>query len=330
MYSLIRQLLFLLDPETAHTVTLELLNLFYRLGLTRFFTVNISAPHMCMGLHFKNRLGLAAGLDKNAEYVEALASLGFGFIEIGTVTPKPQVGNPRPRLFRIVKARAIINRMGFNGKGVEFVASQLKKIKYDGVLGVNIGKNKDTPNEKAVDDYLICMQALWPYASYFTINISSPNTPGLRDLQQANYLSALLSRLKQEQLVIQKQHQKYIPLVVKISPDLSDDELRGSAEIILAEKMDGVIATNTTISREGVSQYPEAKEAGGLSGAPLTARSTDVIKKLNSILQNNIPIIGVGGVMDKASAETKLNAGAELLQVYTGFIYAGPEIVGVA
>src|SRR3990167_6911537 len=285
MYTLIRQLLFKLDPEQSHHLALKALKIAQQLGLLNLFYKRIDAPRTVMGLTFPNPVGLAAGLDKNADYVDALAALGFGFIEIGTVTPQPQVGNPKPRLFRLVKEEAIINRMGFNSKGVDYVKKQLEKIKYRGILGVNIGKNKDTPLDKAVDDYLIGFRALWKYASYITINISSPNTAGLRDLQQQAALTSLLETLKQEQKIIAKRDKKYVPLVVKISPDLSHDELSDIANVLLQQQIDGVIATNTTITRDGVEHSIYAKETGGLSGAPLRKRNTDIIKQLHTLLQ---------------------------------------------
>jgi len=279
-----------------------------------------------MGLSFPHPIGLAAGLDKNADYIDALATLGFSFIEIGTVTPKPQIGHSRPRLFRLPKQDAIINRMGFNNKGIDYVIRQLEKTSYRGILGINIGKNKDTPVEQAVDDYLLGFRRLWKYASYITLNISSPNTPGLRDLQQVDRLITLLTALKKEQHIIAKSH-RYIPLVVKISPDLSNIELRDLANILLQQQIDGVIATNTTIHREDIKNSPFAKEVGGLSGRPLQARSTQVIKQLHQLLQDKIPIIASGGVIDATAVQEKLNAGASLVQVYTGFIYQGPKII---
>lgn len=327
MYSVIKKILFQLDPETSHTFSLRSLEFIERLGLLRLLSPIPANPRSIMGLTFKNPIGLAAGLDKNADFVDALSALQFGFIEIGTVTPKAQEGNPKPRLFRLTKEEAIINRMGFNNKGVDYVAMKLKKMRYRGILGINIGKNKDTPIENALDDYLIGFRKLWSFASYITINISSPNTPGLRDLQQSDLLNHLLHALKKEQSLIFKTHQKYVPLVVKISPDLSTQELEELASIVLQQQMDGVIATNTTIDREGVLTSPYAKEVGGLSGKPLTMRSTQIIAKLHAILQNKIPIIASGGVMDIKTAQEKLAAGASLLQVYTGFIYQGPRII---
>lgn len=327
MYIFLRSLLFLLDPEVSHTLSLRALQFLYRIRCIRFVSSPSSSPCTVMGVTFKNRVGLAAGLDKNGEYIDALSALGFGFIEIGTITPKPQSGNPKPRLFRLPEAQAIINRMGFNSKGADYVANQLKKTTFHGVLGINIGKNKETSNEKAVDDYLTCMRTLAPFATYFTINLSSPNTEGLRALQQKEYLSPLLRALKQEQKTILNSQKKYIPLVVKLSPDLSEDALRECAHILLEEKIDGVIATNTTLSREGVESSPLAHEAGGLSGQPLTEKSTKAICVLREVLQDRLPIIASGGVMDAKTAKEKIKAGASLVQVYTGFIYSGPNII---
>jgi dihydroorotate dehydrogenase len=284
-------------------------------------------PVSLMGLQFPNAVGLAAGFDKNGDYIDALAQLGFGFIEIGTVTPRPQAGNPKPRLFRLPEQDAIINRMGFNNKGMDYVAKHLEQTKYRGILGINIGKNKDTPDIQASDDYLQAFRTLWPYASYITINISSPNTPGLRSLQHGDQLEKLICVLKQEQHSVQLNHKRYVPLVVKIAPDLSDDELAALAQVILKEKIDAVIATNTTLSRQGVESSTFAKEAGGLSGKPLQALSTRIIKQLASHLNSQIPIIASGGVMDAASAQEKIAAGASLVQVYSGLIYAGPGMI---
>lgn len=327
MYSFIRKLLFKLDPEQSHYLTLNCLRLVYKLGLLKLFYAPLFNPRMVMGLNFQNPIGLAAGLDKDADYVDALAALGFGFIEIGTVTPKPQRGNPKPRLFRLIREKAIINRMGFNSKGADYVVQQLQKIKYRGILGINIGKNKDTPNDKAIDDYVFGFRTFWQYASYITINISSPNTQGLRDLQQGDALLSLLTALKQEQKIIAEQKNKYVPLVVKIAPDLTENEVNDIATILLQTQIDGVIATNTTLSRAGVENSVFAHEAGGLSGAPFTEKSTAIITQLYALLQHRIPIIGVGGIMDVKSAQEKFTAGAQLLQIYTGFIYEGPVLI---
>lgn len=327
MYSLLKKILFQLDPETSHHIGMQGLQIAYQTGMSRFIGNKNVNPKNVMGLTFANSIGLAAGLDKNADYVDALAALGFGFIEIGTVTPKPQIGNPKPRLFRLKEHEAIINRMGFNNHGVEYVAKKLEKISYRGILGVNIGKNKDTPLGKSIEDYLIGFRELNKFASYITINISSPNTPGLRALQHSDALTDLLKAMKQEQSNLFASQKRYLPLVVKIAPDLSFDEIDEVAEILLQQKIDGVIATNTTIDREAVANSRYANETGGLSGKPLTARSTQVIARLHATLKNVIPIIASGGVMDEASAKEKLATGAQLLQIYSGFIYEGPGLI---
>lgn len=327
MYALIKKILFQFDPETSHVFALRALAILHRLGIFHLLSSVPDQPRTVMGITFPNPIGLAAGLDKNADYVDVLAQLGFGFIEIGTVTPKPQIGNPRPRLFRLSDQQAIINRMGFNNKGVDHVVQQLKKTHYRGVLGINIGKNKDTPLEQAAEDYRYCFRQLWPFASYITINISSPNTAGLRTLQQGNALSDLLSILKHEQQMVVHQHKRYVPLVVKLSPDLSSDEVDTIAQVLLQQRIDGVIATNTTLQRKGIETSPFANEAGGLSGKPLQMLSTQIIQQLHAVLKDRIPIIGVGGIMDKSSAEEKIKAGASLLQIYTGFIYHGPALI---
>ncbi len=326
-YSLLKKIVFQLNPETAHGVTLRGLRLMHQLGLTRFFPKIKAAPREIMGLIFPNPIGLAAGLDKNGEYIDALAALGFGFIEVGTVTPKPQDGNPRPRLFRLLEQEALINRLGFNNKGCDALVENLKRTKYKGILGINIGKNKTTPLENAIEDYLTAYRAVVPYASYITVNISSPNTEGLRDLQHGELLRSLLCTLKQEQAQFMATQKKHVPLVVKIAPDLTESELQNIAEILLAEKVDGVIATNTTLSRVGVENSPYAKEAGGLSGKPLFEGSTQIVKQLKVLLQNRIPIIAVGGISTGQDANEKLAAGASLLQVYTGLIYQGPALI---
>ena len=323
-----KKILFSLDPETAHEWALKGMELAYRTGTSGLLApAPCEAPCSVMGLNFPNPVGLAAGFDKSADYIDALATLGFGFIEVGTLTPKPQAGNERPRLFRLKEQEAIINRMGFNNKGVEHAVRRLEATHYRGILGINLGKNATTPLDKAADDYLAGFRALWKYASYITINISSPNTSGLRDLQQTDMLSALLKTMKKEQARIHADENKYIPLVVKLAPDMSDVELTDAATIILQEDIDGVIATNTTLSRDGVLFSPLASEKGGLSGMPLCSRSTHVIQVLAKALQNKIPIIGSGGVMNTAAAKDKVMAGAKLLQVYSGFIYNGPTII---
>jgi len=327
LYPIIKKLLFLLDPERAHDITLKTLNLAEKLKLLSYISPIPSRPCEIMGLHFKNPIGLAAGLDKNGDYIDALAALGFGFIEIGTITPQPQLGNLLPRLFRIPEHEAIINRLGFNNKGVDYVVENLKKIKFNGILGINIGKNRDTLIDNAIDDYSYAFKRVIPFASYITINISSPNTENLRQLQHGELLKNLISILKAEQALFFENTQKYVPLVIKISPDLTKDELIQMCEIFISEKIDGIIATNTTIHRDGIESSPLAAETGGLSGRPLTMRSTEIIKQLHSLLENKIPIIGCGGITTPADAQEKLSAGASLLQLYTGFIYHGPALI---
>jgi dihydroorotate dehydrogenase len=314
LYNLIKKFLFLLDPETAHSAALNSLKFSHNLGLTKFINKN-NYPLTVMNLEFSNPIGLAAGLDKNGDYIDALASLGFGFIEIGTVTPRAQDGNPKPRLFRIEKNEAIVNRMGFNNKGVDYLVEQVKKSKFKGILGINIGKNRDTPIENAIDDYQICFEKVYPYASYITVNISSPNTENLRSLQHGDLLKNLLNTLKQKQKILSEKFQKYVPLVVKISPDLTQQELQEMSEIFLKEKIDGIIATNTTTQHD--------YEKGGLSGKPLRAKSTEIIKTLHSLLKNQIPIIGCGGIFSEKDVKEKLDAGARLVQVYSGIIFRG-------
>jgi len=328
MYSFIRSIFFRLDAETAHGFGLWAMKIAHRLGLLGLLAPRIkTAPITMMGLAFPNRVGLAAGLDKNGDCIDALGALGFGFIEIGTVTPRPQTGNPRPRLFRLPQAQAIINRMGFNNKGVDFLVENVKRCRYKGVLGINIGKNFDTPIEKAADDYLTCLRKVYPHASYVAVNISSPNTKNLRQLQQSDELENLLAVLKAEQGVLAKQHGRYVPLALKIAPDLDTEQIIAIADLLLKYQIDGVIATNTTIGREGVEDLPHADEAGGLSGAPVRRKSTAVIKQLSIALRGKIPIIGVGGILNGLDAAEKIKAGASLVQFYTGFIYRGPELI---
>lgn len=326
MYSFIRKCLFMLDPEVSHTVALNMLNAAHRLKLLRVQT-HTQKPLPMMGLQFPHSVGLAAGLDKNADYLDALGALGFGSIEIGTVTPKPQTGNPKPRLFRIPEHEAIINRMGFNSKGIDYVVKRLENSNYRGILGVNIGKNRDTSTENAIEDYLLGLQYLWKYASYVTINISSPNTQGLRDLQQQDALDALLEILITERDRIARLHQRRIPLVVKISPDMNESDIVELARVLLRHEVDGVIATNTTIQRPDVAALAVAQEAGGLSGRPLQHLSTETIRVLYRELGEAVPIIASGGVMDAASAREKISAGAKMVQAYTGFVYQGPQVL---
>lgn len=326
LYTLLRPLLFKLDPESAHRVTFRAIEQARKFGLLK--TVSIPCqPRTVMGLNFPNPIGLAAGLDKNGEYLDALAALGFGFIEIGTVTPRPQPGNPVPRIFRIPEARALINRLGFNNHGVDQLVENVKRSAYGGILGINIGKNFDTPLEKAVDDYLTGLQKVYRYASYVTVNISSPNTQNLRQLQAADALDELLGRLKSEQAGLTQRHGKYVPMAIKIAPDLDEMQIQAIAALLMKHRIDGVIATNTTITRTGIEHLPQAQESGGLSGAPLTQRATTVVRQLHCLLQGAVPIIGVGGIMSADDAHGKLTAGASLIQLYTGLIYRGPDLV---
>ncbi len=327
LYNLSKHALFALSPETAHNVALQSLSLAQKTGLSTALFKREQMPTELWGLKFYNPVGLAAGLDKNGDYIDALAGVGFGFLEIGTVTPRPQPGNPKPRLFRLASKQAIINRMGFNNKGVDHLVAKVRQSHYRGVLGVNIGKNFDTPVEKALDDYLICLRKVYGYASYVVINISSPNTQGLRSLQYGESLDQLLSGLKKAQLDLANEHGKYVPLVIKIAPDLEPDEVNHLAEQLLHHEVDGVIATNTTLSRDGVEQLEYGNETGGLSGAPLLGKSTEVLKQLCGYLDDRIPVIGVGGITTGADAVRKIQAGAKLVQIYTGFIYHGPELI---
>lgn len=327
LYALARPLLFALDPETAHRLTLSLADTAHAAGLSGFYNKKLSNPVRAMGIEFPNPVGLAAGLDKHAEHVEALGALGFGFLELGGVTPRPQPGNPRPRLFRVPEARAIINRFGLNSVGVDAFVANLCRFSRKGVIGVNIGKNKDTPNERAADDYEHCLEKLYPHVDYVTLNVSSPNTAGLRDLQDAETLAALISRVKSRREKLRDKHGRNVALALKIAPDLEDAQIRAIAAVARREQIDGIIATNTTVSREGVMHLPWGKEQGGLSGAPLRERSTRVLKILSQELHGEIPLIGVGGILSGADAVEKLDAGATLVQVYTGLIYRGPALV---
>lgn len=326
-YNLLRPALFTLDPETAHDATLTSLNTAYCLGLSRLIPHPKADPRNVMGLTFPNPVGLAAGLDKNGDCINGLAALGFGFIEIGTITPRPQPGNPRPRLFRLPQANAIINRMGFNNDGVDALVSNVARAKFTGVLGINIGKNAVTPIENAADDYLICLRKVYAHASYVTVNISSPNTKNLRQLQSGDELDALLSQLKKEQEKLAQQHAKYVPLALKIAPDLDSEQIQQIASLLLKHRIDGVIATNTTLSREGVENLVHGNETGGLSGAPVRDKSTTVIRALAAELQGALPIIGVGGILNGADALEKMQAGASLVQIYSGLIYQGQGLV---
>lgn len=334
-YGLARSLLFKMDGETSHEMALATLAYTERLGVLKYVNGSLPlSPVSVADIRFPNPVGLAAGLDKNGDCIDALGRLGFGAIEIGTVTPRPQAGNPKPRLFRSVADRAIINRMGFNNKGVDYLVGRVKRSRYNGVLGINIGKNFDTAVEKATDDYLTCLNKVYEHAHYITINISSPNTPGLRSLQFGDALNDLLLPIKDRQYQLAKEW-GYKPIFVKIAPDMSPDEIELVASTFVAQEVDGVIATNTTLSRDGLSEASFAAEAGGMSGAPLQQTSTDVIRQLRQALSHtrssgqvkHIPIIGVGGITDGESAAEKIDAGADLVQVYSGFVYRGPALI---
>ena len=331
LYQLFRPLLFLYSAETSHHLTLNSLKVASKLGLLKRLIKKKNTTSLdVMGIKFPNQVGLAAGLDKNGDYLVPLSQLGFGFIEIGTVTPRPQPGNPSPRLFRLPKAKAIINRMGFNNLGINHLLTQVKQVResgHKGIIGINIGKNFDTSVENAVSDYLICLRDAYSFADYITINISSPNTPGLRDLQYGDELNSLFSDLKKAQLLLADQHHHYVPLAVKVAPDLSIDEVQFIAETLLNNKMDGLIATNTTLSRDAVKGLKHADEAGGLSGEPVRDASTAIIRQFAQILGDKIPIIGVGGIACGNDAIDKIKAGATLVQVFSALIYEGPALV---
>jgi len=328
LYPLFRPLLFAADPELAHDVALGGLDAAARVGLAQLAASRLpQAPVEAMGLRFPNRVGLAAGLDKNAAHLKGLATLGFGFIEAGTVTPRAQPGNPRPRMFRVVEAQALVNRLGFNNGGVDAFVANVARSGYRGILGINIGKNFDTPNERAADDYVACLRAVHAHASYVTINVSSPNTKGLRDLQAEAALSALLARIVAERDDLAQKHGRCVPLAVKIAPDLDDAAVNAVARLLVAHRLDGVIATNTTIARDGMAGLPHADEAGGLSGAPLRESSTAVLRTLAKALDGAVPIIGVGGILAAGDAQQEIDAGATLVQLYTGLIYRGPDLV---
>lgn len=326
LYSFLRPLLFALEPETSHWVTFQLLEQAYRRGFPAYSRIP-DHPQNLMGLVFPNPVGMAAGLDKDGEHIEALGELGFGFIEIGTVTPRAQPGNPKPRLFRIPRAKAIINRMGFNNQGIDNLLANARRANYSGILGINIGKNFDTPIAQAAEDYLICLRKAYRDANYITVNISSPNTPHLRELQNGEELDRLLHALKSSQQRLADEHGKYTPLVIKIAPDLEMRQIDAMGALLMKHKIDGVIATNTTLSRRGVESLPHGGEAGGLSGAPLRQQATATVHRLREVLQDALPIIAAGGIMCAADANEKIEAGASLVQIYSGLIYRGPRLV---
>lgn len=327
LYPVLKPWLFKMDAERAHEWTTRMMRFSHALGLLKPDELPRCTPIDCLGLRFPNVLGLAAGMDKTASAVEAWAALGFGFVEVGTLTPRPQPGNPKPRLFRLPEHEALINRMGFNNPGIHAAVKRLEKRRTKAVVGVNIGKNFDTPNEKAVDDYLYCLKAAYPVADYIAVNISSPNTKGLRDLQAEESIRQLLAALKKEQAALQSQQGRMVPMLVKIAPDLDEPQIEALARVFNELAVDGVIATNTTISREAVAGHPLEKEAGGLSGAPVTERSTLVIQAFRRLLHAQTPIIGVGGILSGADADAKLKAGASLVQVYSGLVYRGPGLI---
>jgi dihydroorotate dehydrogenase len=330
LYSLARAALFRLDPELAHDLALKSLA---ALGPGAAFLGAGADPgeaKRVMGIDFPNPVGLAAGLDKNGVYIDALAALGFGFLEIGTVTPRPQPGNPKPRMFRVVEHEALINRLGFNNEGVEKVLANVEKAKFRGVLGINIGKNFDTPLERSADDYLACLDAVYARATYVTVNVSSPNTRNLRDLQSSEKLDELLGLVMARRASLAAKHGATKPLLVKVAPDLDDSQVETIAELAVKHSVDGLIATNTTVSREEIAGHRHAGESGGLSGRPLFARSTGILRKLAESLAGRVPLIGVGGILSGEDARAKIAAGASLVQIYTGFIYRGPGLIGEA
>lgn len=326
MYSLVRPILFRFDAEKAHHFTLNSLRTAEKLGLLPKVNSH-TRPTELMGLQLPNPVGLAAGLDKNGEYIDAFAALGFGFVEIGTVTPKPQPGNPQPRLFRVPEHQGIINRMGFNNHGIDAMIRNIENSRFKGILGINIGKNAVTPIENAADDYLICLEKAYAHASYITVNISSPNTKNLRALQGGDELSALLEALKNKQAQLAAAHGKYVPLAVKIAPDLDEAQIDDIAHVVKSVEMDGIIATNTTIDKSSLGSHPLSGEQGGLSGLPVREKSNQVLKLLAERIDGKLPIIGVGGIMNGADAAEKIRLGASAVQVYSGLIYRGPELI---
>lgn len=329
MYALARPLLFRLDAERAHQLSLKAIETAYRCGFEPLVAVRPAPlPVKAFGITFPNPVGLAAGLDKDAAHLDALAALGFGFVEVGTTTPRPQAGNPKPRMFRLPEHEAVINRLGFNNAGVDALIANVERARFDGVLGVNIGKNKDTPNERAVEDYLYCLERVHARASYVTVNISSPNTQGLRDLQEEETLKRLVGTLCEAREQLAGRHGRRAPLLLKIAPDLSESELDAIAEVLSASAIDGLICTNTTIDRSAVAGHPLAGEAGGLSGRPVFARSTAVLAGMAERLGGRMPLVGVGGILSGADAAAKRAAGATLVQCYTGLVYRGPSLIG--
>lgn len=330
LYKALRNLLFCLPAEASHHVALRAMKVGDALGASRLLAARVEArarAKTVMGIEFPHVVGLAAGLDKNADYVEALAAMGFGSIEVGTLTPRPQPGNPKPRMFRLRSEQAIINRLGFNNKGIDHACSNITRLKRRGVIGVNIGKNFDTPVEQANADYLHCLRRCYALADYVTVNISSPNTPGLRNLQFGDEFNRLLDDLKAEQSRLAAEHAVYRPIAVKLAPDMTQQQIASCCESLLVRELDGIIATNTTLDRTAVASHPYAAEAGGLSGAPLSARSCEVLQCIRAEVGERMPVISVGGIMSAEHAQQRLAAGADLLQLYTGFIYHGPPLI---
>jgi len=329
LYRVVRPLLFALDPETAHSISLDSLDVLTRLGAAPLLGCSVPrVPVRVMGLEFPNPVGLAAGLDKDGEHIDGLVALGFGFLEVGAVTPRPQAGNPAPRVFRLPEAEALINRLGFNSRGADAFVGNIRRSRHKGIVGVNIGRNADTPNERALEDYLECLNRVYPHASFVTANVSSPNTKNLRDLQRADELDGFLAALAAERDRLALRHGRRVPLAMKISPDLDEAGIDAVADRVVARGIDAVIATNTTVSRQGVEHLATAREQGGLSGAPLKARATAVVARLRRALPSSVAIIGVGGIASAADAREKLDAGADLVQLYTALVYRGPQLVG--
>ena len=326
-YRLLKHLLFMMDAEKSHDFSLQCLDIIHRTGITRYFPKPCEAPCKAMGLVFKNPIGLAAGFDKNGDYIDALSSMGFGFMELGTVTPRPQTGNPFPRLFRIPEHGAVINRMGFNNKGVDYLVSKIKASSYAGVIGVNIGKNMATTVDDAHNDYLYCIEKAYPYTDYLTINISSPNTPGLRKLQLQDHLEMLLALIQSTRDQLFQKYHRYVPVVVKIAPDLNDSELFSFVKIFKQFNLDGIIATNTTLSRNGVESSRFCHEQGGLSGQPLQMRASGILNELKKMLHEKTTLIASGGIMTAQDVVERIQIGANLVQLYTGLIYSGPGLV---
>ncbi len=329
MFALMRRLLFMLPPERAHDLALGTLDMATQMGLSRWLPSRVNDPRQLMGIQFPNAVGLSAGLDKDGDHIRGLAALGFGFLELGTVTPKAQPGNPAPRLFRLPQHQALINRLGFNNQGLEHLCAQVAAARplVDVPIGINIGKNRTTAVEAALTDYQLALAAVYPLADYVVVNLSSPNTPGLRDLQAAQQLQALIKPLKAQQAELAESSGRYVPLLVKIAPDLANEDIAATLDVLLEQAIDGVTATNTTIARESVAGHRHAAESGGLSGAPLRARATEVIQRIRNQAGPDLPIIGVGGIMSADDAVEKMRAGADLVQLYTGLIYQGPGLI---